>query len=290
MGGMRSGQVTGLACSHGQDRPGVAAYLAANANALCALVANTPGPHGFAASLPAPLGTSSFFDLPQSLENQDFNLRLWCVTLTLEPPARASGLGAAGGVGLAFRLPEGRTERGAEPAVIGHGNGGPVGAESLGQAGFTSLPAGTGSPAGWSSAVLAAVAVAVAEFLQPLCELCLTCICTTSATPRRQRLGALPLALVPPMSDSDSRTEKRKVNTPRFAIPGAQAGDRWKTGAAAAECLHLSLASHVRVEALVGPAWRAAAASGRNESGRGPCLAGRFWDRVVGTEAAGTSP
>lgn len=27
-------------------------------------------------------------------------------------------------------------------------------------------------------------------------------------------------ALVPPMSDSDSRTEKRKVNTPRFAIPG----------------------------------------------------------------------
>lgn len=35
----------------------------------------------------------------------------------------------------------------------------------------------------WSSAVLAAVAVTVTGFLQPLCEPCPTCICTTSAAP-----------------------------------------------------------------------------------------------------------
>lgn len=70
--------------------------------------------------------------------------------------------------------------------MIGRGSGGSVGAESLGQTAFTSLPAGTGSPAGWSSAVLAAVAVvvvAVTGFLQPLCELCSTWIHTTSAAP-----------------------------------------------------------------------------------------------------------
>lgn len=39
----------------------------------------------------------------------------------------------------------------------------------------------TGSPAGWSSAVLAIVAVT--GFLQPLCELCSTWIHTTSAAP-----------------------------------------------------------------------------------------------------------
>lgn len=52
--------------------------------------------------------------------------------------------------------------------MIGRGGGGPGGAESLGQAGFTSLPAGTGSPAGWSSAVL--VAAVAAGFPQPLRE------------------------------------------------------------------------------------------------------------------------
>lgn len=70
--------------------------------------------------------------------------------------------------------------------MIGRGSGGSVGAESLGQAAFTSLPAGTGSPTGRSSAVLAAVAVVVAAvtgFLQPLCDLCSTWIHTTSSVP-----------------------------------------------------------------------------------------------------------
>lgn len=52
--------------------------------------------------------------------------------------------------------------------------------------------------------------------------------------------------------------------------------------------LHLSLVSHVRVEALVCPAWRAAAGDESWVSGRGPCVPGHFWGRVVGTEAADT--
>lgn len=65
--------------------------------------------------------------------------------------------------------------------MIGRGGGGSTTAESQEQAAFTSLPAGTGSPAGWSSAVLAIVAVT--GFLQPLCELCSTWIHTTSPAP-----------------------------------------------------------------------------------------------------------
>lgn len=87
--------------------------------------------------------------------------------------------------------------------MIGRGSGGSEGAEALGQAAFTSLPAGTGSPAGWSSAVLAAVAVvvvvvvAVTGFLQPPCELCSTWIHTTSPPlppppPRRPSPGPRP--------------------------------------------------------------------------------------------------
>lgn len=102
----------------------------------------------------------------------------------LSQPARASGLGAVGGGAYLPACP-GRTERGAEPAVIGRRSGGSVRAEWLGQAAFTSLPAGTGSTACWSSAVLAAAAVVVAVtgFLQPLRELCSTWIHTTSAAP-----------------------------------------------------------------------------------------------------------
>lgn len=125
--------------------------------------------------------------------------------------------------------------------MIGRGSGGPVGAESLGQAGFTSLPAGTGSPAGSSSAVLVAdaAAVAVTRFLQSLCELYSTWICTTSSATAATPFGALPLALVPPMSDSDSRTEKRKVNTTRFR--GSKPGMVGRLAPKLPLRLHLSL-------------------------------------------------
>lgn len=142
--------------------------------------------------------------------------------------------------------------------MIGHGSEGPVGAESLGQAGFTSLPAGTGS----SSGALRSLPPSPSPSPDS-CSRSANRAPLASAQPlllhRRHRLGALPLALVPPMSDSDSRTEKRKVNSQRFAIFGAQAGDGWKRGASPAEPVHLSLVSHVRAEALVCHAWRAAA-------------------------------
>lgn len=57
--------------------------------------------------------------------------------------------------------------------------------------------------------------------------------------PRRHRLGALPLALVHPMSDSDSRTEKRKVNTPR--LPGRRLGMDRRQAPQPPLRLHLSL-------------------------------------------------
>lgn len=173
--------------------------------------------------------------------------------------------------------------------MIGRGSGGSVGAEPLGQAAFTSLPAGTGSPAGWSSPVLAAVVrrrrrrhripAATLRAVFHLDSHHLRCS-------RRHRLGALPLALVHPMSDSDSRTEKRKVNTPRLS--GRRLGMERRQGPQPPLRLHLSPVSHVRVEALVYPAWRAAAGGERLESGRGRCVPRHFWGRVVGTEAAGT--
>ena len=212
--------------------------------------------------------------------------------LYLSEPARAGGLSAAE-AGLASPR-AGRDLAGAEPTVIGPGPG----AASLSWAAearrFHFAPRSRQVSVLQERSVLLRrrrrcprILATALRALPPAASTVSDCLGSPRSRRRRRSrslrsLGAVPVALVPPMSDPNSRTEKRKVNTFESRGAGRVRMEDWRGTQVGATSSPLP--AHVRLEARVlvprVVRWEAVTRAGQvRAAGRGG---------VVRTEAAST--
>ena len=213
--------------------------------------------------------------------------------LYLSEPARAGGLGVAE-AGLASPR-AGRDLAGAEPTVIGPGPG----AASLSWAAearrFHFAPRSRQVSVLQERSVLLRrrrrcprILATALRALPSAASTVSDCLGSPRSRRRRRsrsrchRLGAVPVALVPPMSDPNSRTEKRKVNTFESRGAGRVRMEDWRGTQLGATSSPLP--AHVRLEARVlvprVVRWEAVTGAGQvRAAGRGG---------VVRTEAAST--
>lgn len=208
--------------------------------------------------------------------------------LYLSEPARAGGRGAAG-AGLSSPR-AGRDLAGAEPTVIGPGPGAASLSWAVEPRRFHFAPRSRQvsilqersvplrRPRRRGPRILAAALRALPSVASTVSG----CLGSPRSRRRRRRchrLGAVPLALVPPMSDPNSRTEKRKVNTFESRGAGRVRMEDWRWSQHGATSSPLP--AHVRLEARVFVPrvvrWESVTGAGRvRAAGRGGLSAPRL--------------